>query len=239
MNDKKTLPNAFIASSVEGLATAYAVQTNLEHDMHGTVWPQGVFGLSESPLDALLEALDRSDFGIFIFSPDDIVKMRDGEHTTVRDNVLFELGLFIGKLGKRRCFVVTPDTPRMKFPSDLVGVTPATFNGDRNDLSAALGPACHKIREAMQKHGGYEQKKSEESISVNYDDGDKTALLDSFLENGNDGNPHKFTDIDNELGLEPGTSKKYLPAIIEGKKYYSIINQGSNIIRYQYSPSFY
>lgn len=95
----KIKPKIFIASSVEGLEIAYAAQVNLEHDAEITVWSQGVFNLNKTTINNLITAINNFDYGIFIFSPDDITKLRDKAVLTVRDNVIFELGLFIGKLG--------------------------------------------------------------------------------------------------------------------------------------------
>ncbi|MFS1985958.1 TIR domain-containing protein [Vibrio breoganii] len=39
------------------------------------------------------------DAAIFVLSPDDVVKIRGTEQTVTRDNVVFELGMFIGRLG--------------------------------------------------------------------------------------------------------------------------------------------
>ncbi len=149
-------PRVFIASSVEGLKIAYAVQENLEYDAECTVWSQGVFNPSAYPLDDLLVELERTDFGIFVFSADDVVNMRKEETKVVRDNVIFELGLFLGKLGRQRNFMVQPnDVGELHIPSDLAGLIPLRFEAKRQDgrIVAALGASCNKIREAMRKLG--------------------------------------------------------------------------------------
>ena len=147
-------PSLFIGSSTEGLGIAYAAQQNLRFTAEVTVWDQGVFQLSKTSLESLLAVLDRTDFGMFVFSPDDIVIIRGEHNQAVRDNVLFELGLFTGRLGRDRCFILMPEDARdVRLPTDLIGVTPATFEVGRRDgsMQAATGPACHSVREAIQR----------------------------------------------------------------------------------------
>ena len=144
-------PKAFIGSSSEALGIAYALQENLEADAEITVWTQGIFEPSKYPLESLLAALDACDLGIFVFSPDDIAKIRGAEAPVVRDNVLFELGLFVGRLGRHRSIFLTPKGADLHIPSDLLGVTGISFviHGNETNLNAALGPAANRIRNAL------------------------------------------------------------------------------------------
>ncbi|HDY7983757.1 TIR domain-containing protein [Vibrio vulnificus] len=149
---KKNKPKLFIGSSVEGLEVAYAIQSELEHDSEPTVWSQGVFNLTQSTLSDLLSALDSFDAAIFVMSPDDVVKMRGQEQTVTRDNVLFELGMFIGRLGPEKTFMVKPrNSQDFHVPTDLLGLTPGVYDNERSDgnLQAALGPFCFQVRKQL------------------------------------------------------------------------------------------
>ncbi len=146
-------PKIFIGSSVEGLNVAYAIQQNLTHDAESTVWDQGIFELSQSTIESLTKAVDSSDFGIFVFSPDDLTIMRGKESNTIRDNIIFEFGLFIGRLERDRVFFITPEANDFHLPTDLLGLTPGKYNPNREDgsLQAATGPACNQIRQAIKR----------------------------------------------------------------------------------------
>jgi len=112
--------------------------------------------LSSNTIDDLIATLNNSDFAIFVLTPNDVVKIRQQEVSVARDNVVFELGLFIGRLGKERCFIVSPrDQTDLHLPSDLAGINTAAFNPNRPDgnLRAALGPASNQMRTAMKRLG--------------------------------------------------------------------------------------
>lgn len=153
---KMAKPRVFIGSSVEGRNVAYAVQQNLLHDAEATVWDQGIFELSATTIESLVKALQLNDFGVFIFSPDDVLHMRGKESSTVRDNVLFEFGLFIGKLGRERVFFLQPKEGDVHLPSDLLGITAARYETSRSDdnMQAATGAACQQLRTQFRKLGG-------------------------------------------------------------------------------------
>ncbi len=133
-------PRVFIGSSTEGLAIAHAVQANLESAAEVTMWSDDVFLPGSHVLESLLHQAERSDFAVFVFSTDDIVSIRGSEQLTVRDNVVFELGLCIGLLGPKRSFMVMPNIQHLRIPSDLNGINAATFEPDRanKDVVAAL-----------------------------------------------------------------------------------------------------
>lgn len=141
----------FIGSSGEALDVSDAVQAELTRYFEMTVWNQDVFQLSQDALDSLLQALDSSDAGVFILKPDDVTESRGESRFTVRDNVIFELGMFVGRLGRDRTFMMLPSTPAVHLPSDLAGVITARYDADRFDRQprAAVGPACTQIRQAV------------------------------------------------------------------------------------------
>jgi hypothetical protein len=146
----------FVGSSVENLTIAYAIQDNLEpRDADVTVWRQGVFDVASYGLDSLLEATKSHDFGVFVFAPDDVTRIRGRKHGVVRDNVLFELGLFMGRLGRARTFVILPRKMDLHLPSDLAGWTTADYDPERKNLCAALGVACNQIRSAIAREGPF------------------------------------------------------------------------------------
>jgi hypothetical protein len=225
-------PKVFIASSVEGLNVAYNTQSNLEHDCDATVWPQGVFRISTSPLDSLVSQVENADFAIFVFTPDDAVTMRKESVNTVRDNVIFELGLFLGRLGRERCFIVAPKMP-MHIPTDLVGVTPATYSAERDiaEIAATLGPACNEIRVAMKRLGRVHPASPALHVPVaesdNYDDEDKKILLRDWLINAQSDIAYKFDDIDKNIKVDRGTTKRLLAIVVDKMNLMKISEQSN------------
>ena len=146
-------PRVFIASSVEGLEVAYKIQDLLDYSAECTVWDQDVFKPSSSTMSDLFARAHVSDYGIFVFSFEDDIKIRGEDKLTVRDNVLLEFGIFAGTIGISNCFIVMPrDSNKFHFTSDLLGVTTLKYNSNRqdNNLKAALGPAVSRIRDQIQ-----------------------------------------------------------------------------------------
>lgn len=147
-------PRIFIGSSAERINLAFAIQSTLQHEGHVTVWSQGIFRPSRTALDSLTTALDDYDFAVFVFAPDDLIQIRDTMQSSVRDNVLIELALFIAHLGKTRTFIVAPQGARdLRIPTDLLGVTSLTYDETHPSVESAVGPVCFEIQKAMRDLG--------------------------------------------------------------------------------------
>jgi len=145
---KKKRPRVFIGSSTEGLEIAEYVQLGLQYVADCTVWNQEALALSELVLEGLARRARDYDFAVLVLTPDDVVIKRDVKGNTPRDNVMFELGLFIGVLGRERTFVVCGRENAHMLPTDLAGLIPATFDHQEN-RAAALGPVCRRLKTAM------------------------------------------------------------------------------------------
>ena len=145
-------PALFVGASSEGLDIARKVRAQLKHDAEVTLWTDDVFRLNESALDGLFRQLQLADFAALVLTPDDLTESRGRTSESPRDNILLELGLFLGHLGRRRTFAIYDSDRAPKVPSDLLGITLATYKGNRADgnLMAAVGEACDLIRESMQ-----------------------------------------------------------------------------------------
>lgn len=129
-----------------------------------TLWDEGLFGLGNTFIESLINALPRFDFAVLVLTPDDLVTSRDVESFGPRDNVLFELGLFMGRLGRLRTFIVHQSVADLKIPSDLSGVATATYEWPRGDENhvAAVGVACDKIRRVIRELGVSDAKVGKE-----------------------------------------------------------------------------
>jgi hypothetical protein len=148
-------PSLFIGSSSEGMPVARALQAELDLCCEPTLWSQGVFGPSAITIGALLSAAERSDFAALVLTPDDSAVIRGQNAAIARDNVIFELGLFLGALGPRRVLIIRPRDQDIRLPSDLAGVTVLEYKNNRSDnnLQAAIGPAATGIRNRILSEG--------------------------------------------------------------------------------------
>ncbi|MCH8041208.1 MAG: nucleotide-binding protein [Nitrospinae bacterium] len=159
----KVVP-VFIGSSTEGLRVARVLGELLSRtrlgdgsELRPTLWDQRfVFGVGESTLEALERALESYSFAVMVLTPDDVSNVRRKVTKLPRDNVLFEVGLFMGQLGPRRAFLAA--CGEVKIPTDLHGITYARVKtGGRAiaklraaELRKAVSPAAERIANSIE-----------------------------------------------------------------------------------------
>ena len=148
-------PKIFIGSSTEGLPVAKRIKKFFESDYDCHIWNEGVFQLNEGYIETLLKSASLFDFGFMVFAADDISKIRDREYKTTRDNVLFEYGLFLGRMGLDKAFIITENG--VKIPSDLHGITILSYTTQEengvivpdSDFERTLSELKDKIKDKM------------------------------------------------------------------------------------------
>ena len=77
---------------------------------------------------------DNASFAIVLFSPDDkgctVESFPDAAKFRARQNVILELGYFIGKLGRKRVLVLYNGSNDFELPSDIMGVLYTSYEKD-------------------------------------------------------------------------------------------------------------
>jgi len=121
---KKGKPNIFIGSSTESLHIAEQVKALFEEEFFEVdIWDEGVFGKEDEEGDSsglsnaeqLKNFTDIYDYAIFIFVPEDeiVSKTRVTDQgdslsdRSTRHNVVFEFGLFLGKIGAKKTYILS------------------------------------------------------------------------------------------------------------------------------------
>ncbi|WP_031342456.1 TIR domain-containing protein [Novosphingobium lindaniclasticum] len=145
----------FIICSVESLPIARIIANAFEYDPFAVeIWNEGCFKVSNYTLQDLEGAVDNSDFAIAIAHADDVTESRDEQWPAPRDNVIFELGLFMGRLGRARAILMEPRDQDIKLPSDLSGITTIPYRFAKGGENQRLmGPACNKLRDHINSLG--------------------------------------------------------------------------------------
>lgn len=130
----------FIGSSREQERIAEEVAGWLEKyqdDIDVIVWNEvGSFIPGQYTLDDLMRISDDVDAAVFIFAADDKTWYRQTLVKSVRDNVLFEYGLFCGKLSSDKVIFITIDNPALA--TDLHGITYIGLGDKKRDAKRRL-----------------------------------------------------------------------------------------------------
>ena len=109
------------------------------------LWDRGdVFAINQSFLDSLLRAAQRYHYGIFVATKDDPTSKKGNAVIEPRDNVIFEMGLFLGSMGLLRSFLLLEKGASL--PSDFDGITMPRFSiEDGGSPKEAVDQLVNKI----------------------------------------------------------------------------------------------
>lgn len=92
------------------------------------LWPVVLHDLADRSQSIIekFEAYSNVNFAVVLLTPDDVGRRADAAAKDLnprpRQNVVFELGFFIGKLGRKRVAALRDDDGSMEIPSDYSGV---------------------------------------------------------------------------------------------------------------------
>ncbi|MDZ4701449.1 MAG: STING domain-containing protein [Rhodothermales bacterium] len=153
--DKK--PNLFIGSSTEGLPVARAIGRLVEDRLDVKVWEDAFFP-GDHPLDGLRREVLRSDFALMVATPDDVIELRQQVGYSARTNILFELGLFMGALGRSKSLMLVITDNRggerreVLLPSDLNSITQLRATLERGlEYDESLSRVATQLVQAIER----------------------------------------------------------------------------------------
>jgi hypothetical protein len=153
--DPELIPQVFIGSSAEALSLARRIGEELENgkELEVRVWDKNVLRPGQTLLEGLLRLVSLFDFVVLLLSADDFVKSKEKKGHAPRDNVIFELGMFMGVLGQRRAFpVIAPDrSGRLKLPTDIDGLLYTKLTTDDINNPACFAEKIAEIREQIKE----------------------------------------------------------------------------------------
>ena len=173
-------PSIFIGSSSESIFVAEGVESNLWKTCICRKWTN-IFKSGSYTLETLVEELEKVDYAAFILAPDDITNIRGDKLSTARDNVIFELGLFMGILGRKRTFILLcSNNKNFRLPTDLDGVGILYYTDDTDDYKINTSHVCNEIKDRVRK---FKSKKTstETNDSVQKNEHDKKLSIEENL----------------------------------------------------------
>jgi len=133
--------NIFIGSTSENSQTiAHKIKDHFDESQFNVdVWDEDVFEPGTSNLQNLEKFSAIYDYAIMVFVNDDTVLHRGQEFSSTPPNLIFEYGLFLGRMGAQRAFIMAEKSVEefiKKSFSDIQGITIGkTFQYDNGVLS--------------------------------------------------------------------------------------------------------
>jgi len=123
MKKPNNKPVVFIGSSSEGRYIVDELTQLLSDKINPLPWTYDTFNPSDYVLESLEKKLNNASHSILIFTPDDDLEKRGSKQKTPRDNVIFELGLSIGLLGRKNVVVINcKGSEKQNIMTDINGI---------------------------------------------------------------------------------------------------------------------
>jgi hypothetical protein len=148
-------------------------------------------------MDSILTVPHFFDYSILILGPDDLITSRGKSGEAPRDNVIFELGFFLGSQGRKRAFAIVLERPakaggkrpeRIKIPSDLAGeqFVPVALTGRNQANAAGMADAVNRIGQALenQRNLSYITPLPSTVLAVTYYKNFLHPMCDTLLRSG-------------------------------------------------------
>jgi hypothetical protein len=145
-------PRIFIGSASEARELMQALSLLIHKDGWAITkpWHYATFDPGKPFLASLSENTANIDIAVILYTGEDKVTSRHVTMASPRDNVVFELGYFIARLGADRVFVVCPaNIP--KIPSDYAGYGLITFHPSDGDPDEMMTPVAQELERQFRK----------------------------------------------------------------------------------------
>jgi hypothetical protein len=159
-------PKIFIGSSSAGYLVAEKVKMNLSSVADCFLWKEKNIWLpNRSTFENLQRMCSFFDFGVFVATGDDLTLANDIVVIEPRDNVILEMALFLGAMGRDKSFLLVEEG--IKLPTDFSGIFMPRFNR-ADDLS--IKSACEEYIGMIEQYysAGYISLYPTTSLAIGY-----------------------------------------------------------------------
>jgi predicted nucleotide-binding protein len=214
-----TRPKVFLGSSGESYDILRVLKEKLQDIAQIVTWRDpSVFPSGQFTLESLLKLAPQYDFAILVLGRDDLVTSRGKTLEAPRDNVVFELGLFMSRLERFRTFALRPaGIGEYKVLSDLSGLNlleyeEATGKAKRittekqrsarlNYLRGALEGAVKEIRHRISLEGARRTMAQVEYLGPHGVQDVRETLFKLIRFLGDDSHTVTVDNLSHDLGL--------------------------------------
>jgi len=152
---KDKLLQCFIGSTTEKSVLATKLQGLLNEFCLSKHW-KDAFRDRKTFISNLENIIFEYDFAVYFITPDDLVFSRGRLKEAIRDNIIFEIGMFYGAIGRERCFLLAPKNLDVDYlPSDLRGISFIGYNDQvsKENIKDILRPIADEIKDIMENLG--------------------------------------------------------------------------------------